>query len=526
MKETKRVLSLLLAGCLLIGCLAGCSNSSSDTTTVADATAASDTTAASGDTAAATEAESTEAEPTEPVVITIGINGLGSGHPENVEDDFIRTTILEAINVQVDLVNIDDYYTALNLALIGGSAPDFFYCDYDHMKEYADQELIQPLTEYKDDMAAVFEYLGEEYDNFTLYVDDEMYATPKGATENYYGLYMRQDILDAYGVDEITNVDDLYDFLVQAVADDATGTGATFGLGGALMYPYDLIASTYGTLFGNYIIIEDGEVTNTLFSPYMEEALTVAKKFWDAGIVSPNTFTSSTGTVEIREGKTIVGVAKWASLLKQAYVDVLHTVNPDAELVLCQPLEASVEGVETFIAYNDYNFNSGAKVCVNAETSEEKIEAYIKLINYLASEEGMMLSWMGIQGTHWDYDANGNAVVLEGQDDKINYIHSYQLIGRNDLVYCSTKFPEADFAMEYNVTVNRLTVYNNTIDVPTTLYVDDMEDYIYTGMIAFIKGDRPISEYSDFLQELYSIYDLQTYMDVAVEQLTEMGLLN
>ena len=56
--------------------------------------------------------------------------------------------------------------------------------------------------------------------------------------------------------------------------------------------------------------------------------------------------------------------------------------------------------------------------------------------------------------------------------------------------------------------------------------LDDMEDYIYTGMIAFIKGDRPISEYSDFLQELYSIYDLQTYMDVAVEQLTEMGLLN
>ncbi len=55
-----------------------------------------------------------------------------------------------------------------------------------------------------------------------------------------------------------------------------------------------------------------------------------------------------------------------------------------------------------------------------------------------------------------------------------------------------------------------------------------MEDYVKTQLIAFFKGDRELSEaeYGKFMDELYNIYDFQTYMDIATKQLVDQGLAN
>ena len=55
-----------------------------------------------------------------------------------------------------------------------------------------------------------------------------------------------------------------------------------------------------------------------------------------------------------------------------------------------------------------------------------------------------------------------------------------------------------------------------------------LEDYVKTQLIAFFKGDRDLSaeEYQKFLDELYNIYDFQTYMDIATKQLVDQGLAN
>ena len=62
------------------------------------------------------------------------------------------------------------------------------------------------------------------------------------------------------------------------------------------------------------------------------------------------------------------------------------------------------------------------------------------------------------------------------------------------------------------------------LDVPTDLYLEDMEAYVQDQLIAFIQGERPIEEYDAFVQELYDIYNFGAYMDLAAEQLTDMGL--
>lgn len=517
----KRFIALLLTFAMVFALLAGCGN-----TTNEEPNAATQGQSSSSENQEATPTENEEV-PAEPITITVGVPELGKGWPATVEEDFVHTAILEATNVDVQFVPIDDYYTALNVQLTGGTAPDFFQADYDNMKAYVSQELIKPIDDYKADIASVIEYLGADYDNYTLYVDDEMYAFPYGSagTPRYYGIYVRQDFLDALGCEAPTTVDELYDFCVTAMEKNLSGLGNTIPLGGKGWYPYDMIASTYGVHLGNYVIIEDGKVTNTLLNENMENALTAVKRFYDAGLIDPDTFNGGTGGEHMRTGYVAIGSNQWVPIWKQAYLNILAEVNPNASWALVDPLQSNIgTGSEPF-GMVDYNSNNTAKYVVNYDTSDEKIAAFVKVLNYLATEEGKMVSWMGIQGTHWDYDDTGKAVILEGMADLVNYVSTYQMIGRNDQEYLTLKFPEASEAIAYGNEMERCTKYNDALDVPETFYLDDMETYVTDQLFAFIKGDRPISEYRDFVQELYNVYDLQSYMDLATEQLTSMGLV-
>lgn len=512
----KKFIALLLVFAMVFTLMAGCSNNTTDP----------DEPTGSNGTDPSTPPVNVDEIPEQTITITIGVPELGNGWPEKQEDDFVHAAILAATNVDVQLIPIDEYYTALNVQLTGGTAPDFFQADYENMKAYVEQDLIRSIDSYKSSLDSVLEYLGEGYDNWTLYVDGNMYAFPYGNadTANYYGIYVRQDFLDTLGIDAPTTVDELYDFCVTASERNLSGLATTIGLGGKDWYPYDLIASTYGVHLGNYVIIEDGEVTNMLFNENMEDALTAVKKFYDAGLIDPDTFNGGNGGDHMRSGYVAIGSNQWVPIWKQKYLDILYGVNPDASWALVEPLKSNIgDGTEPF-GMVDYNSNGCSKFVVNESTSDEKIAAFVRVLKWLATEEGKMTSWLGIQGTHWDY-VDGKPTVLEGMADSINYISTYQMIGRNDKEYMDMKFPEASAAIAHGQNMARVTKYNKLLNVPDTIYLDDMETYVSDQLLAFIKGDRPISEYRDFINELYNIYDLQAYMDVAAGQLTAAGLV-
>ncbi len=539
MRRQKQMTALLVTFAMAAALLAGCGGSGSSETTAAQTTAAQTTAAAAGTTAAAAETTAAAAETTaaaaettapsgDPISITMGVSSLNKGWPESTEEDFAHQAILDKLNIDVQFIPIDEYYTSLNVQLTGGTAPDFFEVNYRNMKSYAEQGLIRSLQDWKDDLAPVFEYLGPDFDNFTLYVDDEMYALPNAnaVSSRYYLIYARQDFLDALGMEAPTTVDELFDFCQAASSKNLSGQGNTIGLGGKDWYPYNMIASTYGVHLGNYIILNDeGKVDNMLFNPHMEEALTAVKRFNDAGLIDPDAFNAGVGTEHMQNGLTAIGATQWVSLSKKTYMHILTDVKPDAYWSFPQPLKSNIgDGIEPF-GMVDYNYNNGAKFVANETTSDEKIDALVRLANYLATDEGKMLSWMGIQGTHWDYDESGTPVTIEGQEGKINYLATYQIIGRNDPEYLAVKFPEASEPVAIGQEMARVTKYNDTLDIPDTFYYDDMNTYVNDQLLAFVKGDRPISEYRDFIQELYDVYDMQTYLDLATEQLTAMGIV-
>ena len=66
-------------------------------------------------------------------------------------------------------------------------------------------------------------------------------------------------------------------------------------------------------------------------------------------------------------------------------------------------------------------------------------------------------------------------------------------------------------------------IYNKSVEIPADFYLSDLENYVNMQLIAFVKGERPVAEYDQFIDELYKTYDFQRYLDICAEQLVALG---
>lgn len=464
-------------------------------------------------------------ESTGPVELTIAIKSKNNGFPENVKDDYAYQQILAKTGVAVNFQVIDDYYTALNVRIAGGDCPDLFQCDSPHMRTFADNGEILDLTKYKNkELSNLLKWIGGADINAFVH-GGKLYGIPKSYVNSatYTLLNVRQDWLDKLGLTVPKTVDDVYKVAYAFTYNDPDGNGKndTIGYSGKAPYGFEPIANAYDTALGNYIIVRDGKVTNTLSQPHMKEALAECKKFVDAKIVDPDMYTTSPRDKAISGTIGLVSM-EWSLLYKQSYQDQVRKVNPQAKWSFFGPLASEVSAAAALLPIDPAS--SSNFLCVSADISPEKLAAVFRLVDYLTSEEGSMLVNFGLKGVHWDEDANGVRSMTK-RASEANYVATYQLLGRDEDTYLAMKFKEAADQVAYAKKMPHITVYNSLITEPEGFYLDDFEKYVKTQLIAFIYGDRPISEYDKFLGELDSVYGFDKYMAVAAEQMKGYGYI-
>lgn len=115
----------------------------------------------------------------------------------------------------------------------------------------------------------------------------------------------------------------------------------------------------------------------------------------------------------------------------------------------------------------------------------------LTLINFFATDEGLSLTTYGLEGQHWDYDADGNPVVRPECYNDIAFSWVYQMCGREELSYCRVKFGE--YAWEYVVQSDaqpRLSDVTALIDDPEWYNGTDAETYINEECAKFLTGER------------------------------------
>ena len=268
------------------------------------------------------------------------------------------------------------------------------------------------------------------------------------------------------------------------------------------------------------------EETNEAYAIAKIAGLEMCKRFVDAGVVDPDIVANSGDALRDKMAQCKVGMAvtEWASVYKQALMEQLLAVDPDAEWVWYAPLDSGTGDRACFDTRNAVG--SKGEWCVSAAVAEspEKLEAVIKLLNYITSEEGEKLVSYGVEGRHYNVE-NGEIVKTDLMSTECDFLWVYQMAYRDDGVYLAVKFPEAAESIVFSENTERMTAYENAVIAPEGFHAEDMNKYITENMIAFIFGTRPISEYSQFLEELNTSFGFEDYMKSAEEQLREQGYI-
>ncbi len=354
-------------------------------------------------------------------------SGGGSGSSDALQVTIWDSTQLEGIrsicnewseesgvDVQVEVVNWDNYWTLLEAGASGGQMPDVFWMHSNNSQRYMDAELLLNLNDYIDaddsiDMANYYQ------DIVDLYTQDDgtHYAIPKDY--DTIALWYNKDMFDAAGVEYPTNDwtwEDLYE-----AGKALTGDGK-YGLA----MDTDLNQESYYNIvysYGGYIIndektesgwddpktIEAMEMWGQIVGDCMPQQSMMA----EAGEI--DMFTSGVAAMQL--------MGSWRVAAMQEYDLNCGVVN---------------------IPYHDANGNgqcdAGERVSIynglgwaaSANTSMPD-EAY-SLISYLCSEEGQIKqaelgvtmsaymgtsdAWVDARADQWDLSAYLN--VTTGDD--------------------------------------------------------------------------------------------------------------
>ena len=148
---------------------------------------------------------------------------------------------------------------------------------------------------------------------------------------------------------------------------------------------------------------------------------------------------------------------------------------------------------------------------------------HFKVIQYICTEEGSMLVYVGVEGDHWTRNDDGSITMTERGKTEALYAYKYQILGREEETYLAAKFPEAADVVAQCLAMPRYEIYNKSVEIPVDFYLSDLENYVKMELIAFVKGERPVEEYDQFIKELYDVYSFQEYLDICTEQLVDLG---
>lgn len=462
--------------------------------------------------------------------VTVHIFGVNVTVPET---DRIIPTLEEKLGIDIEIETTttgDD--SALSTKVYGGNIPDVFrVTNLNNLKELYESEVPLDLTNYLDKMPHLRDLFGE-MDWARVTFNGGIYAIPRRGEKNYNCWYIRTDWLDKLGVEAPKTFDDLLAIAVKMKDSDLDGNGKndTYALSGTYDSTYNRSAfdgfySAYNVAGPAEMIIRDGKAVLSCQVPEFKECIEQIRRFVDAGVVDPE-IVSNTNNVMLEKmatGKVGIAYGGWANYNKPHHTNSLKAVDPNAEW---KPM--------TYNIATQYGVSGAAKsasgydavYAINADlvNEPEKLEAVLKLFDYIATPEGDRLLSFGIENTH--YEVKDGVIVKLPEMDKLTYGYGIQFTGRDDMLYCMTKFANCADIIEY--CANELPIvyhYGAMVEQPEGVNVADIKAYILEQVAQFIFGTRSMDQYDDFINTLFTSYKLQGYLDVATEKLTEIGYI-
>lgn len=354
-------------------------------------------------------------------------NGGGALFPQDQENNPLAQRVKEMTGVSLKMESITTNETEkLNMIFASGTVPDIVSAPFwsstsgegQVIKKAAMEGQLLDLTPYLDKYPNVKRLvttgIAKDFAEFDLNFGGKYFVIPMGtpdgtpeSTPNWnYGLYARGDILKSLNVkaEEIDTQEELYDLLVK-IKD-----GGFKDIAGKPVIPAGTMHDGWDyTQFlpqwSDYSISdfreEDGKLTYYTLSKDEEQKLMYMRKLLKDGLFDLEAFsnTDTMATEKLTTGKLAVFGAK--SMLDKL-PNTLYKTNPEMQYELLGPMKNKSGQIATQVEKK--GATGSAVIFLSAKIKDP--EAALRYIDYLNSDEGRLLSFWGIEGTHYQL-ANG-----------------------------------------------------------------------------------------------------------------------
>ncbi len=431
-KKFLRTMALAVAATLLLtACSSGGGSSAGESSSSAaeSSTPTSSTAEASGTTSEDTgSGEESYLCSDEPLELTAHIHW---GNVYVLSDDWTVT------NEAAKMTNISlkgtaspmetDSTEAFNLMIAGQDIPDIVGGNRDLINQYGMEGAFMPLNDLIEEYAPDFKKILDENPDIKGAItaaDGNIYQIPfvyeSLVSEAWF---VRQDWLDAVGMEAPTTVDELHDVLTAFVNEDPNGNGQKDEVG-----YFTRLTNTDNVLKGLLSLFgiqdarhtdEEGNVGVGLYSEEYKEAIKSVSQWYAEGLIDPEIFTRGSNARDILFPENNGGVIHDWIPSTTGYNEKLQESVPGFKVVGILP-PTDVNGDQWEVEARARLSGAGWAIGANNEHPEETM----KYMNFWWTEAGRRLQTYGVEGDTYTM-VDGEPVYTDKVLNATNPINDY-----------------------------------------------------------------------------------------------------
>jgi putative aldouronate transport system substrate-binding protein len=377
--------------------------------------------------------------------------------------------------------------------------------------DYASQGALLDLTPYLDLMPNITSLIPQSAMDY-FKVDGKLYAIPKWTTTKRYNVVIRNDWLKKLGLEVPTTLDEVHDVLTAFVNNDPDGNGIkdTYGMSGLGLDTFEYIFGAFGVIAGEtpwnapttgcgiYFYKDGDKLLPMVTKPEMKQALELLSTWYAEGLIDPEYASQNGATFNQKFEANRFGLTtywwNWEAQRQAAMV----AANPDVDCLRIAPPIGP-----TGISGNRAVPEVVAGVSVLASTKYPELCA--KFMDYFHGlENGMMTSYTGVEGLHWEKTADGRYVTLPQFDLDNKWIQWYFLFENEQPLYKVETYlaPSRRGALQWNVIQDAA---GGMMTQSQIAYNADLTAFVAATFADFITGRKPLTDFDKFVTDFMNM---------------------
>ncbi|MDF2927327.1 MAG: transporter substrate-binding protein [Paenibacillaceae bacterium] len=479
----------ILSGAVLVS---GCGSSSEGSQPTASVPAASTAPAATA-TAQATKGP--------PVTLKLAVSETWPGVSyDNASIKYIE----EKTNTKLEITTTTE--DKLNIMLASGERPDIVQFGKDATEwKYSKSGLLLPINDYFDKAPNLKAYGADGIWDAMKHEDGKIYAIPiKGSTIDNIPLY-RKDWLDKLNLKVPTTVEEFI-AVAEAISNndpDGNGKKDTYALSGFNtgnngfdLASWDHVFGAHGVL-PNFWIEQDGKIVNGSVANGALDALKVLNRLYKNKAIDLEFVTDNSARFKDKIIKGVIGAPVYRTFVLDPnnlnnYYTPMKQHNPNAEFV-----EGGIlKGPGKSIGYRTLTKRGWLKTAVLKDS--KNVDAAVRLLDYLASDEGNRFVNYGEKGKHYTEENGLVKRTITDEQMKVEGVTQLRLAYNSLFDHTSKRFQDVrKFAesISYTSPVEGIFIEDNTKEGELGAYASTQ----YTKMIT---NEGPIDDmFNEFVKE-------------------------